>query len=543
MPSADTLILDGSSLSLEDVVRVARSAPGEITVALSERARAATTDLRRYIEDHWLTDEAPAIYAVNTGVGRLKDVRVAAADLERFQFLIINAHAAGVGEPLAAEEVRALLVLRVNALAKGCSGLRVECLDRMLWMLNRGVHPVIPAQGSVGASGDLAPCAHLVAAMIGHPQAEAFYQEERLPARVALERAGLSPTFELKPKDAVALINGSTLSLADAVLGLNDAEVLARTADISASLSLEAMRGELGAFDDRIHQVRNSPNQIDVAANVRRLTLGSERTTEAARAELLPDESRPGGQYQPRIQDAYSLRCTPQVHGAARDILATARRLLEREANAATDNPLVFPDGNGGFEVVSGGNFHGEPVAFAADLITIAVAEIGSISERRCYRLTDSAMSFGLPLNLVGGTLGLNTGMSLVHCSAAALASENKVLCFPSSVDSLPTKANQEDHVSMSTHGSRKMRRVVANAQAIVGIELLCAAQGVDLAARTLSHSALGVGTGPAWTLLRQHVPVTEEDELQSPNITAATKLVASGALLSSVEKLIGALA
>ena len=543
MAAAEEVVLDGASLRVADIVRVARSQPGEIRVALADSSRAATQQLRNYLERNWLTDDAPAMYGINTGLGRLKDRRVSAAELDRFQQLIINAHCAGVGPPISVEQARALLLLRVNALAKGCSGLRVECLDRLLDMLNAGVHPVIPSQGSVGASGDLAPCAHMVSVMIGHPSAEAYYDGERMPAAAALTRAGLTATFDLKAKDVIAMINGSTLSLAIAALGIHDAEVIARVADIALCLSLEAMRGELAAFDDRIHQARNSDSQRHVAGNVRCLLMGSERTTEAARAELLPDEYRPTGAYQTRVQDAYSLRCAPQVHGAARDLLLAAKQSIEREANAATDNPLIFPDGRGGYQVLSGGNFHGQPIGFAADMIAMAVAELGSISERRCYRLTDPTMSYGLPPNLAGGTLGLNTGFSLVHCTAAALASENKVLCFPASVDSVPTKANQEDHVSMSTHAATKMSRIITNCQAILGIELVCAAQGIDLGARTLQHNRLATATQAAWELIRRHIPPTVDDQYQAVSLQRASDLIASAELLRTVEQVAGALA
>ena len=540
----DSVSLDGESLTVNEVVRVARGAPGTAaTVSLSPESRRATDQLRAYLEQHWLSDDAPPMYGINTGLGRLKDVRVASDDLARYQKLIINAHCAGTGAPLSEEETRATMLLRVNALAKGVSGIRSACLDRLLDMLSLGVHPIVPSQGSVGASGDLAPLAHLVAAMTGHPAAEATFAGTVMPAAEALAAAGLSGSFELEPKDVIALINGSTVSLALAVLALHDAWRLARSGDVLLGLSLEAVRGELAAFDPRIHKVRNSDNQGYVAANVRRAVAGSERCTEEVRARPLPDEIRPNNAYHVRVQDAYSLRCAPQVHGAARDLLGFAEQLLVREMNAATDNPLIFAAEDGGYSVLSGGNFHGQPVAYAADMVTMAVAEIGSISERRAYRLTDPSMSYGLPLNLVGGTLGLNTGFSLVHCTAAALASENKVLCFPSSVDSIPTKANQEDHVSMSTFAARKARQVVANTTAILGVELLCAAQGIDVSDGPLGSPALGNGTTAAFKCLRETVPATGEDRYQATDIKEATEIVGSGRLVGAVEATIGPLA
>jgi histidine ammonia-lyase len=533
--------LDGASLTVEDVVRVAYGRPGAPAVTLAPAARQLTADVRRYVEEQWLTPSAPPMYGINTGLGRLMDVRVPVEDLDRFQRLIVNAHSAGIGEPLTEPEVRALLVLRVNALAKGMSGIRVECLDRLLALVNLGVHPVIPWQGSVGASGDLAPLAHLVSVLIGHDQAEAFYQGERRPARAALAAAGLEPDFALGAKDVLAMINGSTISLASAVLSLHQAERLARTADIAHALTLEAVRGERAAYDDRIHAARNADGQREAAANTRRLIDGSTRTTEAARRIALPDESRAGG-YKPRVQDAYSLRCAPQVHGAAREGLRFARLLLSREANAATDNPLIFPDGQGGYEVLSGGNFHGEPIGYAADLISIAVAELGAISERRAFRLTDPHLSYGLPLNLVGGQLGLNTGFSIVHASASALASENKFLSLPSVVDSIPGKANQEDHVSMCTYSARKARQVLRNTEAILGVELILAAQAIDLSAPHLEGFTLGAGTAAAYARLREAVPPTGEDVYQAANMAAAQALVAGGAVVAAAEAAIGAL-
>jgi histidine ammonia-lyase len=541
-PADGTIWLDGASLTVEDIVAVARGAAGDPKVRIGAEARARTIAVRQYVEEHWLSPEAPPIYGINTGLGRLMDVRVPPEDLDRFQRLIINAHSAGVGEPFEIEVVRALLLLRVNALSKGVSGVRVECLDRLVEMLNRGVHPVIPCQGSVGASGDLAPLAHLVSVMIGHEQAEAFYEGSRLPARSALVQAGMEPSFELGAKDVLAMINGSTVSLASAVLSLADAELLAKTADISLSLTLEAVRGESRAFDDRIQVARNAPGQRAVAENVRRITEGSARMTERARQVRFPDEHRANGVYRPRVQDAYSLRCAPQVHGAARESLGFARTLLERESNAATDNPLIFPDGEGGYDVISGGNFHGEPIGYAADLIAMVVAELGAISERRSFRLTDPNLSYGLPLNLVGGQLGLNTGFSIVHCSASAIVSENRLLAMPSVTDSIPGKANQEDHVSMCTYSARKARQAVRNTQAILGVELILASQAVDLSAPWLEDSALGAGTAAAMARVRRDIPVTHEDTYQSAHMVAAQDLVAGGEVVAAVEQVAGGL-
>lgn len=538
----DVVTLDGESLTVEDVVAVAHGDPGAPRVELSDSARDVTVTVRRYVEEHWLSPDSPPMYGINTGLGRLMDVRVPSEDLDRFQRLIVNAHSSGIGEPLAIDEVRALLLLRVNALAKGMSGVRVECLDRLLAMLNLGVHPVIPWQGSVGASGDLAPLAHMVSVLIGHEKAEAVYQGVRMPARQALAAAGLEPDFGLAPKDVLAMINGSTISLASAILSLHEAELLARTADVAHSLTLEAVRGEVAAYDDRIQRARNADGQQESAENTRRLVAGSTRATEDARKVRLPDEQRAGDRYKPRVQDAYSLRCAPQVHGAAREALRFARMLLTREANAATDNPLIFPDGAGGYEVISGGNFHGEPIGYAADLIAIAASELGAISERRSFRLTDPNLSYGLPLNLVGGQLGLNTGFSIVHCSASAIASENKLLSMPSVIDSIPGKANQEDHVSMCTYSARKARQVIKNVQAILGVEFILATQGIDLGTPHLGEFSLGAGTQAAYDRVRAVIPQTKEDVYQSEWMYAAQELVAAGAIPQAVEERIGAL-
>lgn len=542
-PVTTTVEVDGSSMTIDKIVAVARrsSSGTYATVALSGEARRVTNEARAFVDEHFLAADAPAIYGINTGLGRLMDVRVPAEDQARFQRLVINSHSAGVGEPLPLDETRALLLLRANAIAKGMSGVRVECIDRLIDMLNADVLPVIPSQGSVGASGDLAPLAHLVSVMVGHEKAEAFYRGERMPAVQALAAAGLDTEFELAPKDVLALINGSTISLATACLALHDAWSLTRQADVALALSLEAVRGELDAFDERIHLARNAPGQVTVARNVRALTEGSERTVEEARKIQLPDEQRVGGAYKTRVQDAYSLRCAPQVHGTTRESLLFAETLLVREANAATDNPLVLADGAGGYDVLSGGNFHGEPIGVAADLIAIAVAEVGAISERRSFRLTDPNLSYGLPLNLVGGQLGLNTGFSIVHCSAAAIASENKVLCFPSVVDSVPTKANQEDHVSMCTFSSRKARNVIKNTQVILGVEFILAAQGIDLSAPHLGGRRPGLGSSAAYEAVRSVVPMTREDIYQSEQMYNAQAMVADATVLQAVEAVVGA--
>lgn len=535
------LELTGHTLTAAEVVAVARGQDTQVQLADEARGRMAKT--RDYIESRWLRPDAPPIYGFNTGLGKLKDSAIPLEQIKLFQAMLVNAHSAGVGEPLPEEVVRATMLLRVNAFARGCSGPRLEVVDRLLAMLNAGIHPVIPQRGSVGASGDLAPLAYLAGALVGHPQAEAFYQGQRLPARAALEAAGLAPTFELEAKDGLALINGSTVSLALAVLAAHDARHTLAQADIALALSLEAMRGELAAFDPRIHAARPHAGQLRTAENVRRITAGSRRCSEAARQVALPDEGRVPAQTIPaRVQDAYSLRCAPQVHGPVREALDYIDKILATEINAATDNPLIF-DGDEGYEVLSGGNFHGQYLAQAMDLLAIALTDLGSISERRTFRLLDPTMSYGLPSNLVAQLPGLNTGYSIAHCSMAALVTENKTLCWPASVDSVPTKSNQEDHVSNSTWSARKARTVVANVQQIVATELLIAAQGISLTVPLLGQFALGQGSQAAYAAIREHIPAAlEGDRWLHADLAEALALVQSGSLRQAVEAVVGEL-
>ncbi|HEM62654.1 MAG TPA: aromatic amino acid lyase, partial [Chloroflexi bacterium] len=415
-----TIELDGQSLTAADVISVARDQRPE--VRLSDVSRTHLTRTRDYVESHWLKADAPPIYGFNTGVGKLKDSAIPLDQIGLFQEMLINSHSSGVGEPLPQEVVRATLLLRANAFARGCSGVRPELVERLLAMLNGDVLPFIPEAGSVGASGDLAPLAHMAGALVGHPQAEVFYGGQRLPARDALEAVGISPVeFKLAAKEGLALINGSTVTLAIAILAAHDARQLLANAEIALALSLEAMRGELAAFDPRIHEARPHHGQGTTADIVRRLTTGSQRCTEAARQVALPDEGRlPAQTIAARVQDAYSLRCAPQVHGPVREALAYVDQTLAREINSATDNPLIF-EGEQGYEVLSGGNFHGQYLAQAMDLLAMVVTDLGSISERRTYRLLDPTMSYGLPSNLVAQLPGLNTGYSIAHCSMAAL--------------------------------------------------------------------------------------------------------------------------
>ncbi|WP_206808718.1 histidine ammonia-lyase [Paradesulfitobacterium ferrireducens] len=531
----EVLTLSGRDLTLADVVKVARGqGQKEKTypeVRLAPEARAHLIRVREYIEKNWLKPDAPTIYGFNSGVGKLKDTHIAPEENDTFQKLMIESHCSGIGDAASEEVVRATMLMRANALAKGVSGVRIQVVDRLLEMLNRGVHPVMPLLGSVGASGDLAPMAHLVSALVGHPEAEAFYQGERLPAAEALKRAGLEPSFEMKAKDTLGMINGCTFTLGMAVLAAHDARRIVKLADVACALSMEAMRGEMGAFDARIQEARNHPGQLQAAANIRTLLAGSEWTTDNARRIKLKDEIREG-EWQPRVQDAYSMRCVPQVHGAVLDVLDFVEQILVREANAATDNPLMFMEENGEYVGISGGNFHGEYLAFAMDFLTVAIHEIGNISERRSARLLDPTMSYGLPRNLVGSTVGLNTGFTLAQCSAAALVSENKTLCFPASADSIPTKSNQEDHVSMSTWAARKSQMVIKNMFKILGIEILCAAQGIACAAPQLPGFKLAPATQKVYDRVRQDIPATGDDRYMNKQMRLAIELAESDELI-----------
>ncbi len=538
--------LDGHSLTAANVVAVAsaRRQGQWPEVRLSPESGAKLRQTREYVERHWLKPDAPPIYGFNTGVGKLKDSAIPLEQIKLFQQMLINSHSAGVGAALPEDVVRATLLLRANTFALGCSGVRPEIVDRLLAMLNLGVHPVIPEQGSVGASGDLAPLAYLAGALVGHSEAEALYDGQRIPARQALEAAGISPVvFTLQAKEGLALINGSAVSLAIGILAAHEARQTLAHAEIALALSLEAMRGELAAFDPRIHDVRPHPGQIRSAEIVRRITEGSQRCSAAARQLPLPDEGRVPTQTIPaRVQDAYSLRCAPQVHGPVRDALDYVDQILATEINSATDNPLVFESG-GGYDVLSGGNFHGQYVAQAMDLLAMVMTDLGSISERRTNRLLDPTMSYGLPSNLVAKMPGLNTGYSIAHCSMAALVTENKTLCWPASVDSVPTKSNQEDHVSNSTWSARKARTLVGNVQQILATELITAAQGISLTEPLLGQFTLGRGSAAAYAAVRERIPAAlEGDRWLHADLKAALDLVQSGSVLHAVEEAVGTL-
>ncbi|GJE58422.1 HAL/PAL/TAL family ammonia-lyase [Methylobacterium trifolii] len=544
-----TTTIDGCTLSADDVLAVARpdAAGRRAPAALAPEARAALTGTRDYIEAHFMRDDAPLMYSFNTGVGLFKDQRVRLDEMQAYQRLTVYAHATGLGEPFDADVVRATMLLRANAFASNFSGPRVAVVERLLDCLNAGIVPVIPQKGSVGASGDLAPLAHLAGAICGFAEAEAFYEGRRMPARAALEAAGLPPDFPLEAKDASALINGSTVSLAVGVLALEDMKRVLKHAEIALALTLECLRAEKAAFDPRVHKARPHKGQAASARNVLRMIADSQRCTESARVTVFPDENRaPGQAPPPRVQDVYSLRCAPQVHGPVREALAYIDGIIGTEINSATDNPLIFAQGEsdgGGYVCISGGHFHGAYVAQAMDLLSISATDLGSISERRLARLIDPTMSYGLPRNLLAGKKGLNTGFATVQCTLSALVMENRTLSMPGSVDSIPGKSNAEDHVSNSTWCARKARTIVQNVEAIVAGEILMACQALTLVADVAREHPLGSGTQAALDAVRAVIePALSGDRWYHTEMVDALALLRSGAIVAAVEAAVGPL-
>jgi histidine ammonia-lyase len=494
------IALDGTSLTLDALSAIAR---GGARVALDPDARARVV-AARVVVDRAAEADAPA-YGINTGFGSFAEVRVPHDALAALQRNLLRSHAAGVGEPLPEAAVRATMALRANVLACGYSGVRVETLETLIALLNAGVHPLVPRRGSVGASGDLAPLAHLALVLVG--EGAVIGPAGVRPGGDALRAAGIAPVA-LGPKEGLALINGTQPSTAIAALALLDAERLAGVADVAAALSIDGLRGSTRPFDPRVHAARPFEGQRRSAAIIAGLIAGSAINASHAGCG--------------RVQDAYSMRCAPQVHGAARDVLAHVRRTLSVELNAATDNPMVFAAEG---DIVSGGNFHGAPVAIAADLLTIAVTQLATISERRSDRLVNPASS-GLPPFLTRHG-GVESGLMMAQVTAAALTSELKVIAHPASVDSIPTSGNKEDHVSMSMAAALKAEQAVALARQVIAIELLCAAQAIDLLAPLTTSPALA----RVHEIIRTRVPALDADRPPAPDIVAIEGLIARGAL------------
>ena len=497
------IVLTPGAVSLADWRRIYRGATCELdpscTAVIAESAAAVTRILAK----------GEPVYGINTGFGKLASVRIDLEDLATLQRNIVLSHAAGTGAASPAPVVRLMMALKLANLAQGASGVRPATIALLEAMLARGLIPVIPSKGSVGASGDLAPLAHMAATMIG--VGEIMRGERCMGAAEALHDVGLAP-LELGPKEGLALLNGTQFSTANALAGLFEAELLLQSALVTGALATEAAKGSDTPFDPRIHALRRHAGQIEVAAALRTLMANS-----AIRASHLVDDSR--------VQDPYCLRCQPQVMGAALDVLRQAAATLGTEANGVSDNPLIFPDSD---QALSGGNFHAEPVAFAADMIALAICEIGSIAERRIAMLVDPAVS-GLPAFLTPKP-GLNSGFMIPQVTAAALVSENKQRATPASVDSIPTSANQEDHVSMAAHGARRLLEMAENAGAIIGIELLAAVQGCDFHTPLRSSNVLEA----ARALLRRVVPPLVDDRLFHPDMEEAHLLVRSGALIEA---------
>ena len=502
--SPTRILIDGETLQLEEIARVARS---EATVELSPSAVERVERSRALVDRVAEGDEAA--YGINTGFGNLAEIRVEKKDLRQLQRNLLRSHAAGVGPPLSIPEARALLLLRANVLAKGLSGIRLPTLALAIDMLNRDVVPLVPERGSVGASGDLAPLAHLALSLIG--EGEAYFRGDRLPAREALARADLRP-ITLEAKEGLALVNGTQAMSAVGVLSLLRAEALAEIADLAGAMTLEGLLGSHKPFSAEIQSVRPHPGQVACAQKLREFLADSEIVVSHANCA--------------KVQDPYSLRCMPQVHGAARDGISFARKALEIEVNSATDNPLVFADSG---NIVSGGNFHGQPVSLALDVLAIALAQLSTISERRVEQLVNPSLS-GLPPFLAKNS-GLNSGFMIAQVTSAALVAESRILCHPASVDSIPSSAGREDHVSMGMTAALKVRQVAEHTRSCLAIELLVASQAIDM---RLPLKA-GRGVRAAHQLIRSRVPTMEGDRELHVDIEALQKLIDTGDLLEAV--------
>ncbi len=497
-PRSGGLSLTGEDLPLTDFYEV---------VLRHRSVTLAPTAKKRMLASHQVIRRTLAreqtVYGVNTGFGKLADQLISPSDIQELQLNLVRSHAAGVGPPLAPAETRGMLLLRANVLARGHSGVRPTLVDHLLTLLNRDILPVIPSLGSVGASGDLAPLAHLALVLIG--EGDALVKGAKQPGRVALSKAGLTP-LRLEAKEGLSLLNGTQAMLSLGLLALRRVEILLDTADAAGALSLEALKGTPVAFDPRIHRLRPYAGQATVAANLRKLLTGS--------------DIRVSHLHCPKVQDAYSLRCMPQVHGAVRDAFTHVRETLSIEINSVTDNPIVFPKGG---DVLSGGNFHGQPLGLGLDYLAIAMTELASISERRIERLTNP--EYGELPPFLSPHPGLNSGFMLAQVTAAALTSENKTLAHPASVDSIPTSGNQEDHVSMGMGSALKLQRVLDNVERVLAIELLCGAQGLDF------HRPLRPGLGNRRTLraIRRVAGRLEQDRVLAPDIEAVCGLVRRG--------------
>ncbi len=503
----DKVIITGNSLTLEDVIAVCRNYK---QVELSDFAAEKILQSRKVVDD--FVENEDVVYGITTGFGKFSDVSISKEESKTLQKNLIITHAVGAGKPLNKEVVRGIILLRINNLAKGYSGAKLETIHTMIEMLNKRVHPIVPEKGSLGASGDLAPLSHMVLPMIGLGQAE--YMGEVMSGEEAMKKAGI-PVIELTSKEGLALINGTQVMTAVGALTVYDSLNIIKVSDIAAALSFEAQNGIVDALDHRLHDVRPHKGQIDTARIMLNLLKGSKMTTR---------------QGEIRVQDAYSLRCVPQVHGASKDAVNYVKEKVEIEINSVTDNPIIFPETKEG---ISGGNFHGQPMALSFDFLGIALSELANISERRLERLVNPTLS-GLPAFLVEHG-GLNSGFMIVQYSAAALVSENKILSHPASVDSIPSSANQEDHVSMGTIAARKAREILENVRRVLAMEIMCACQGIDLR----GNKGLGVGTKLIYEEVRKVVPKLKEDRPLYEDINKCEELIINGTITKACEGII----
>lgn len=501
------IIIDGRDLTIEDVVNVSRNG---YKVELSDDV-INKVKLSRKLVDKFV-DEQKVVYGITTGFGKFSDVVISKEETHTLQRNLIISHACGVGEPLEEDIVRAIMLLRINNLSQGYSGVRVETLNTLVGMLNNDVHPIIPEKGSLGASGDLAPLAHMVLTMIG--EGEAIHNGKRMTSKEAMNLAGVDILPELSSKEGLALINGTQVMTAIGALTTYDAMNLLKLADVALSLTMESLNGITCAMDERVHLVRAHRGQLNTAKNVLDILSESEMTTK--QGDL-------------RVQDAYSLRCSPQIHGASKDAIEYVRNKINIEINSVTDNPIIFPEQE---DVISGGNFHGQPMALSFDFLGIALSEIANISERRLERLVNPALSNGLPAFLTKNG-GVNSGFMIVQYSAASLVSENKVLAHPASVDSIPSSANQEDHVSMGTIAARKAKEIMENTRNVLAMEILGAVQAIDLRGK----KKLGIGTEAAYNIVRSHINFIEEDIVMYKEINKCDEIIKKNLIVEAVEK------
>lgn len=506
----EKVVITGNTLTLEEIAAVCRNF---CNVELSQSAADKILKSRKIVDD--FVENGDVVYGITTGFGKFSDVSISKDESKLLQKNLIVTHAVGAGKPFDTEIVRGIILLRINNLAKGYSGARLETIQTMIEMLNKKVHPVVPQKGSLGSSGDLAPLSHMVLPMIGLGLAE--YGGEVMTGQEAMSKAGI-PVIELTSKEGLALINGTQVMTAVGALTVYDAINLVKISDIAASLSFEAHHGIVDALDHKVHDVRPHKGQKDTARIMLDILSGSKMTTR---------------QGEIRVQDAYSLRCTPQVHGASKDAINYVREKVEIEINSVTDNPIIFPETKEG---ISGGNFHGQPMALSFDFLGIALAELADISERRIERLVNPSLS-GLPAFLVEHG-GINSGFMIVQYSAASLVSENKVLAHPASVDSIPSSANQEDHVSMGTIAARKSREILENVRRVLAMEIMCACQGIDLR----GNKGLGKGTRTVYEEVRKSVPVLKEDRPLYEDINKCEDLIVDGTLVRACESETGKL-